>query len=697
MTATALLLAVLLIRGALGKRLSAGARYALWGLVVLRLLAPVTFFHSPASVMNAVPRMELGRGASAGTVAVPVSVGGPVEEEENPADSAAVVPGRGEAPVPREDIPLGGERVAPVREERLGETGAAPSSRVTADVPPKGGGLEPVLFGVWLAGAGLVGAWFFTVNLTFRRRLCRARRRLDEVDCPIPVYRADLLPSPCLVGVLRPAVYLNTDALADPDTLEHVLTHELCHRRHGDNLWALLRGVCLTLWWFHPLVWAAAVLSKRDCELFCDEAAVKVLGEAARIPYGRTLIHMVAARRPGPGDLLCASTAMTEGKKQIKERVVRVTNRRKMPKAALAACTVLALLAGLCTFTGAVEQSVPTPMPYPVRAEAGKTVAGLDAGTIVIPDFAWMGTQAGFCREMAIQWAAEYGRQFYALPEGNPWKAAEVRVIEPVFHDTLFTLGMRKSDGGETYQSVVYINGEEHPYKPSEVNNASGYINLAIKPVGGIDAVRGLFQGGVPRGTGELSEYAMLEYHFNVERVGAPGGGYQWKTTGATPGWNKNPPPDPGGWTDQDIKTWSQGLRRDLGAVVTGDDRAAWEEAGRSWAKTYTSQHYGLYDLGNPAKADDVLILAMELKTWEPNEAPQTLFFHLKYAFRPVWGVKKAAQFMNELDQNYVGASWGQGELEDYVIMDGAVTLTRVADHKGEGNLWMCYEYQGTA
>ena len=67
----------------------------------------------------------------------------------------------------------------------------------------------------------------------------------------------------------------------------YALAHELTHYRHLDHIWSLVRLVCLALWWFHPLVWAAAWLSRRDGELACDEGVLERLGSEHRLPYGR--------------------------------------------------------------------------------------------------------------------------------------------------------------------------------------------------------------------------------------------------------------------------------------------------------------------------------------------------------------------------------------------------------------------------
>ena len=76
-----------------------------------------------------------------------------------------------------------------------------------------------------------------------------------------------------------------------------MLLHERTHAKHLDPLWALLRCVCLTIYWFHPLVWAAAPLSRTDCELACDEGALKRLPQEEHAAYGRAILQAVAALR----------------------------------------------------------------------------------------------------------------------------------------------------------------------------------------------------------------------------------------------------------------------------------------------------------------------------------------------------------------------------------------------------------------
>lgn len=144
--------------------------------------------------------------------------------------------------------------------------------------------LTPVLKAVWHTGMYVMAAWFLLTNLHFMLRLRRSRTPYPVEGCRYPVYLAEGLPSPCLFGLLHPAIYLTPAAAESPETLRHVLAHETTHARHGDPLWSLLRCVCLAVYWFDPLVWVAAVVSRRDCELACDEGALQRAGRGGAHP-----------------------------------------------------------------------------------------------------------------------------------------------------------------------------------------------------------------------------------------------------------------------------------------------------------------------------------------------------------------------------------------------------------------------------
>ena len=334
-TSSALILIVLAARFLCKDKLSARLKYALWGVVLLRLLVPFQV-ELPAAAGDALPVL---------------------------ASNLAPETARWEEP----SIPVLPERSKPVAEFNLDiETTLEPG-----DILSYSDGVgclrrdgetitwyryilspEQIVLALWLVGAGLAGAVMLVSNLRFYGRLRKRREGLERAEAPIPVYVTEGLSSPCLFGVLRPAVYVTAEAAERPDTLRHILAHELTHYAHFDHVWSLLRCLALALHWYNPLVWLAVWLSKEDGELACDEGAVARLGEGERIPYGRTLVDMVAARSLRPGDLLSCSTAMTGGKKSIQQRVALLVKKPETVKTALFAAVSVVVLAVVFVFAG---------------------------------------------------------------------------------------------------------------------------------------------------------------------------------------------------------------------------------------------------------------------------------------------------------------------------------------------------------
>ena len=329
-TSSVLILALLVMRRLFRNSLSRRMQYALWSLVLLRLLAPVSLPAVDFSVLTATKPVEqtVAQRVTARPIYIPVDRA-PLTEHPSAPDTA---PENTETPV--------GESVWVVRS---GQT-AVQYRRLS---------VQAVLSGVWLAGSAVSAAWLLAVNLRFWLRLRRDRISWDVEGCALPVYLVETeLSSPCLFGLFRPAIYLPPAALASPERLRYVLAHETTHARHLDHLWTLLRGVCLAVYWFDPLVWVASAAVKTDCELACDEGALARLEEEDRIPYGQTLLSLIPVQRTASPML--AATTMAAGKKQLKDRITRIAQRRRQFVAAAVATALLAGVVSACTFTGAV-------------------------------------------------------------------------------------------------------------------------------------------------------------------------------------------------------------------------------------------------------------------------------------------------------------------------------------------------------
>ena len=352
LTSSALILALLVLRQVFRKRISRRVQYALWGLVLVRLLVPANLPAADFSVLS-------------------VSEPARVQMEERLEEEPVYV-----LPVSTQEIARSSARpnvILPM-EGRYSEVTQAEGQ--PAVLTKYAFTLEEALGLVWAAGMGCMGLWLAVSNLRFWHMLRKKRIPMELPECRYPVYLVEEgLVSPCLFGLFRPAVYLTPAAMESGEGLRHVLAHEETHGRHGDPLWSLLRSVCLAVYWFDPLVWWAAAAAREDCELACDESALRRLGEAERIPYGQTLLRLIPLQRSA-GHVMLTATTMTSDKKRMKERIMRISENLKMKTAAL--CAALAVTAAVCavTFTGCSTQAAAgTASPENISAPTDRQAA----------------------------------------------------------------------------------------------------------------------------------------------------------------------------------------------------------------------------------------------------------------------------------------------------------------------------------
>lgn len=338
-TSSVMITALLVLRRLFRNTLSRRVQYALWGLVFLRLLVPVNLPAADFSVLTAVQPLEeqVVNHISTQLVslpALPVSV-------------------------------VGQQSIAPVQSPAQAESQPSADS-VPTELHGRTVSVKTLLITGWIAGSTVAAVFLLCVNLNFRRKLRRLRRRYPVENCPLEVYLVDEgLSSPCLFGLFRPAIYLTPAALTSSARLRHVLVHEETHARHFDHIWTLLRGVCLVIYWFDPLVWLAASAAKIDCELACDEGALVRLGEAERVAYGQTLLSLIPVGRTG--NPMLAATTMAAGKKQLKDRFSRIVRKPKQFAAAVTAALLSAGLVTACSFAGGAA-NVSGPEESPVNS-----------------------------------------------------------------------------------------------------------------------------------------------------------------------------------------------------------------------------------------------------------------------------------------------------------------------------------------
>ena len=153
---------------------------------------------------------------------------------------------------------------------------------------------------IWLAGTGSILLVVLVANIFYVHKLKKNRKSFDKFrEGKLPVYVTESVQVPCLYGVFKTAIYLPAQRLDQltEEQVKWIICHEECHYRQGDHIWSLLRILLTAVYWFHPLVWAAAYLSKKDAEISCDEKVLANSNLTQKIAYGKTLICVASRDR----------------------------------------------------------------------------------------------------------------------------------------------------------------------------------------------------------------------------------------------------------------------------------------------------------------------------------------------------------------------------------------------------------------
>ena len=137
------------------------------------------------------------------------------------------------------------------------------------------------------------------------------------------------------------------------DAAELILRHELTHLRHLDPLWSFCRAAAVTVYWWNPFVWLAALISGRDAELACDEAVAVKLAPAQRVAYARAILAQAPRK----------TAALSLAGPPVKERIVFLTRKQRTSVLCVVLALLLTVTATGCSFAELTRQSSSKIMP----------------------------------------------------------------------------------------------------------------------------------------------------------------------------------------------------------------------------------------------------------------------------------------------------------------------------------------------
>ena len=379
-----LIVAVLAIRKAFGTRISSRFRYALWAVVMIRLICPATLWNNQQltqTILKTSGQLFQSRGQQENKLDTTDSNAEPGMEDRQNTGSANMTGMEDTNSTDRkkndnytgnvknQNTNIGqqnGQAInqtensnTALRQNGFNQTGKEEAASQLEEYAQSKDSNSNIfhrtiaqLFNIapaiWLSGIIVVGLWFIGINIRFYRILMRSRKKIVGIE-KLPIYQVKGLSSPCLFGVIHPAIYLKEETRLQDDQLFMILQHERCHYHHKDHIWSAMRTLCVVVWWWNPLVWAAAAVSRRDCEMACDEGTLEMIGWENKFLYAKTLVDAVSDRKSF--GIIVAAT-MVSGKSDTERRLHMMLNRKKTKMASAILAVGLMLNAAALCFGG---------------------------------------------------------------------------------------------------------------------------------------------------------------------------------------------------------------------------------------------------------------------------------------------------------------------------------------------------------
>lgn len=223
-------------------------------------------------------------------------------------------------------------------------------------LPESSVGFDEVLFVVYCIVAILYLVREIFSYIGFRRDILRWSRKpsdceiqtilIDEkkrlnIKRNVPVLINKKVPSPMLVGLIRPTLVLHSDAYT-PDELRMILIHELVHLKRNDILLKTIIMVTSAVHWFNPAVHFMAKQANKDMEQSCDDYVLNGSDIVAKKFYCNIILKMAALNNNTVGSAF--STNIVSSRKNLESRIKDIFDNTKKKRGVAVLITVMLLV-----------------------------------------------------------------------------------------------------------------------------------------------------------------------------------------------------------------------------------------------------------------------------------------------------------------------------------------------------------------
>jgi len=190
---------------------------------------------------------------------------------------------------------------------------------------------------IWLIG--ITAIVIYSVYGVVKLKL----KLIGSVNLNENIYIADGIASPFVIGLIFPKIYLPSNLTEEES--KYIICHEKYHIKRFDHIVKAVYFFALCLHWFNPFVWIGFTLFTKDMEMSCDEAVIKHFGDHIKSDYAQSLLDFSIGRRT------YSATPLTFGEESTKARIRNIAKLKKPTVLMIIAAVAVVLLSTLILIT----------------------------------------------------------------------------------------------------------------------------------------------------------------------------------------------------------------------------------------------------------------------------------------------------------------------------------------------------------
>lgn len=149
--------------------------------------------------------------------------------------------------------------------------------------------------------------------------------RIVQIRKSITLKYTNKISSPCIYGIINPVIFIPSNLVKNisKSDFKYIIIHELCHLKRKDIIVKWIVTILNIIYWFNPIIRYGFYKMSQDCEISCDELAIKWLDNGENLKYGSTIIKIL--ENQCSGDKLIGTTSMLENNSGIKKRILMIS------------------------------------------------------------------------------------------------------------------------------------------------------------------------------------------------------------------------------------------------------------------------------------------------------------------------------------------------------------------------------------